>query len=47
MEQSEEWITGSRYVNTEDLSEYLSKKDKSKQEKTGNDLNLKREVVLA
>ena len=46
MEQSEEWITGRRYVNGEDLSEYLSEKDKSKQN-SGDDLNLKREVVLA
>jgi len=46
MEQSEEWITGRRYVNGEDLEDYLSEKDKPNQ-KTGDDLNLKREVVLA
>jgi len=46
MEQSEEWITGRRYVNGEDLREFIAGKDESKQS-AGDDLNLKREVVLA
>ena len=46
MEQSEEWITGRRYVNGEDLREFIAGKDESKQS-AGEDLNLKREVVLA
>ena len=46
MEQSEEWITGRRYVNGEDLREFIAGKDQSKQS-AGEDLNLKREVVLA
>ncbi|MFB6291081.1 MAG: IS256 family transposase [Candidatus Bipolaricaulia bacterium] len=46
MEQSEEWITGRRYVNGEDLREFIAGKDESKQS-TGDELNLKREVVLA
>jgi len=46
MEQSEEWITGRRYVNKADLREFIAGKDESKQS-TGDDLNLKREVVLA
>jgi len=46
MGQSEEWITGRRYVNGEDLREFIVGEDGSK-ESTGDDLNLKREVVLA
>jgi hypothetical protein len=46
MEQSEEWITGRRYVNGADLREFIAGKDQSKQS-TGEELNLKREVVLA
>jgi len=47
MEQSEEWVTGRRYVNKEGLDELL-RENKSQQEETnGSDLNLQREVVLA
>ncbi|MFP3953531.1 MAG: hypothetical protein ACLFVS_05350 [Candidatus Acetothermia bacterium] len=46
MEQSEEWITGRRYVSGEGLGEFTSGKDESKGS-TGDDLNLKREMVLA
>jgi transposase-like protein len=48
MEKSEEWITGRRYVNEEDLGELLnSGEDKEKEETEESELDLQQEVVLA
>ena len=47
MEQSEEWVTGRRYVNKESLDELLEENQLQEEEKNDSDLDLQREVVLA
>lgn len=46
MEQSEEWVTGRRYVNKEGLDQLL-KESQSQQETNDSELNLQQEVVFA
>jgi len=47
MEQSEEWITGRRYVNKEGLDKLLEENGSGQKETNDSDLNLQQEVVLA
>ena len=49
VEQSEEWVTGRRYVNMEGLEKLISKNESQQHEKDKDDadLDLQQEVVLA
>ena len=47
MEQSEEWVTGRRYVNREGLKELCKENESGQEETDGSDLNFQQEVVLA
>jgi len=47
MEQSEEWVTGRRYVNEEGLEELLKENESQQKETDDSDLDLQQEVVLA
>jgi transposase-like protein len=47
MEQSEEWVTGRRYVNKEGLDELLKEDEPQQEEKDDAELDLQQEVVFA
>jgi len=47
MEQSEEWVTGRRYVNKQGLDELVKESESQQKEKDDTELNLQQEVVLA
>ena len=47
MEQSEEWVTGRRYVNKQGLDELLKESGSQQKEKDDAELDLQGEVVLA